>query len=251
MKIFIYPSLAIASALLYLLLRGRSNPSLEIPAKILSSQPDSGRRDHVRVTFDLKAFLSLFVLTFAVLAVQTNFNPLFSLITKRYGFNRLEFGQPVDPTVVLGSQVPSCEGRGNFIEIPTIEVSAPIVEGEDDQIALEEGAWLVPQSAKPGIGGNTILTGHRWTLEENQPYGDLFFRLPELSPGDYINICYNGEGLRYKIIKTEVVGMGEIEILNPQDTGETTEKEKNFVTLYTCHPLGTADKRFVAIGEEL
>jgi len=248
--VFFYLSLVILASFLYRLLALRPNPFIRIFSAI-------------DIAFDIKAFLSLSIFLFTFLAVRTSFNPTLSLLNLVYNSVRLEyyeqtlnpvveFHPTLGPSPVMGeasaeedesaaeSHPQSC--KGNFIKIEKIGVSAPIVEGEDDG-ALERGVWRLPESAKPGTIGNAILTGHRWTLVE-QPYGDIFYHLPDISSGDQFTICYGGKTLRYKIFKTGVVEVGEMDSFSPSKVGK-------FVTLYTCHPLWTAEKRFVAIAEEI
>lgn len=245
MIVLVYPSLLILFSCFYWYYRPRSNPSFRIFLL--------GGLFPLEASFDLKALLSLCILVFLFFTVGTSFSFAFSLLARAYNSGWLGHNQPLlTPVIgldfargsvsVLGTQ--TCKSEGNHIEISAISVSAPIAEGENGQAALKEGVWLIPGSAKPGEVGNAILTGHRWTMEK-QPYGDVFYRLPELSIGDQFAICYDGKSLRYEIIKTMVIEADEMEIFNPSSV------VTSYVSLYTCHPLWMANKRFVAIAEEI
>jgi LPXTG-site transpeptidase (sortase) family protein len=136
----------------------------------------------------------------------------------------------------------TCSAGVNTLQIPAIGLSAPVVEGESDD-SLERGVWHLPQTPGPGEEGVAILTGHRWS-EDKKPYGDVFFKLPELAVGDSFSICYEGKALTYRVIKTKVVAAEETDIFNPSSSG-------SFVALYTCHPLWKSSQRFVAVAEAI
>lgn len=116
------------------------------------------------------------------------------------------------------------------IEIPRIGVSAIVREGDDDT-TLAVAVGHVPGTARPGERGNMALAGHR----------DSFFRaLRHIQVDDVINVRTLGGGYEYRVDSTEVVGAGEMRVLEP--TGDTV------LTLVTCYPfgyVGHAPNRFI------
>lgn len=126
----------------------------------------------------------------------------------------------------------------NKLYIPKISVNTEIVEGESlDILNKKEGVWREPWSSTPLVAGNMILAGHRF--QYLPPNTHTFYNLEEISIGDDIYIKWNGITFWYKVYKTMLVNPEQIEIRN-FNTGLVRE-----ITLYTCTPLYTSDKRFV------
>ena len=127
-------------------------------------------------------------------------------------------GADVDPLVL---------GR---LEIPRIGVSAIVREG-DDEATLAIAVGRVPGTARPGERGNMALAGHR----------DSFFRpLRLIRVDDVIRFRSPGQGYEYRVDSTEVVGPGEVRVLDP--SGDA------ILTLVTCYPfgyVGHAPNRFI------
>jgi len=130
------------------------------------------------------------------------------------------------------------EKEGNYLIIPKIGVEMPIVQGEDDS-ALERGAWLMPESSTPDLLGNTVLAGHRFKYKP--PHKETFYLLDKLEAGDLLQIFWQGKEYRYAVVSSEVVLPEQVEVLAPT--------EKPTLTLITCYPLFSDEKRLVVKGE--
>ncbi len=123
---------------------------------------------------------------------------------------------------------------GNRLIIPTIGVHIPIVEGNDESV-LNRGAWRRPNASTPDKGGNTVITGHRFHYIP--PNNKTFYNLNKVGIGSKVIVFWNDEEYRYTVYERFVVQPQQTEIENPM--------EGNILTLYTCHPLWTADQRLV------
>ncbi|MDP2910503.1 MAG: sortase [bacterium] len=130
------------------------------------------------------------------------------------------------------------EKEGNYLIIPKIGVEIPIVKGEDDS-ALEKGAWLLPESSTPDLSGNTVLAGHRFKYRP--PSKETFYLLDKVEKGDLLQVFWEGKEYRYVVVSSEVVLPEQVEILAPT--------EKPTLTLITCYPLFSDEKRLVVKGE--
>ena len=135
-----------------------------------------------------------------------------------------------------GDQHPlvSAENIGT-IEIPRIGLLHPIFEGTDlSMVHWGPGHW--PGSARPGEVGNTVFAGHRVT--HTRPFLDI----DRLAAGDSV-IFRLGETVSvYRVTGHEVVGDDESSIAEPDFPRRT-------VTLFACHPKGSAAQRYVVHGE--
>ncbi|GEM_PF-309663 len=130
---------------------------------------------------------------------------------------------------------------GNKIIIPKIGVEMPIVEGVNEQIALNQGAWRLPGTSTPDQGGNTVITGHRFKYIP--PSKETFYLLDKLELGDTFTINWEGLEYNYQVTETKVVEPTALEVLD-----NTTSPR---VTIITCTPLFTTKQRLIVIGEPL
>ena len=116
-----------------------------------------------------------------------------------------------------------------LIEIPSINLKYPILEGIDDSV-LKQAVGHFPSSALPGEGSNITLIGHN-----NFILAEPFKRLSLVSEGDIVNIITQNTTYKYQVVKYYVVDAYNTDIVSP------SEEEK--LTLVTC--TGDARERFV------
>ncbi len=120
------------------------------------------------------------------------------------------------------------------ISIPSIDLSAVIVEGTDVS-SLMIGPGHLTGTAQPGESGNAVVSAHR----------DTFFRhITKLSPGDHIMIERDGQTFIYAVEGFRIVKPNEISVTAP--TNDTR------LTLITCDPAnypGPAPQRLVVISK--
>lgn len=124
-------------------------------------------------------------------------------------------------------------GEIGWLKIPVIGVSAPIVEGKDDN-AMTYGIWHRPGTSTPLTDSNTVLAGHRYEYI-NGP--KTFYSLDKVKVGDTIEVKWNEQIFRYKVVRTFVVARDKMYIEAP-----TTVP---LLTIYTCTPLWTSINRLV------
>lgn len=124
-----------------------------------------------------------------------------------------------DPSLSLG-----------VIRIPRIEVQAQVVEGTEPE-DLERGPGHWKETPLPGQHGRVVISGHRTT------FGAPFLRLDELKPGDEIDLVLPYGTFRYQVAETVIVG--------PKDTWIVRQRGLEELSLATCHPPGSEEKRLV------
>lgn len=126
----------------------------------------------------------------------------------------------------------------NRVVIPKINVDMKIIEGTNEKVALNQGAWHMPNTSTPDKGGNTVITGHRFKYKP--PSKETFYLLDKLQVGDEIIVYWDKKEYDYKIKETKVVEKTAVEVLyNTSDP---------VITLITCTPLFTTKQRLVVIG---
>jgi LPXTG-site transpeptidase (sortase) family protein len=130
------------------------------------------------------------------------------------------------------------EVKDNVLIIPKIGVRIPIAEGSDES-ALNKGAWRLPETSTPDKGGNIALAGHRWKYRP--PSEKTFYLLDKLIVGDTLKISWKGKDYNYKVVSIFVVEPTEVWVLS--------KTEKTTVTLITCTPLFSTEKRLIVRGE--
>lgn len=128
----------------------------------------------------------------------------------------------------------------NSIVIPRIKASVQIFEG-DQEDALSKGAWhRKPEQGNPLIGGNFIVTGHRFNFAltpSKVKNSSPFYNIDKLQNGDTIFIVWEGEVYEYEVSKIYTVKPNQVEIED--------QSEEHKLTLYTCTLGGHLDGRTV------
>ena len=131
--------------------------------------------------------------------------------------------EQVDPPPIV--QVNPSIPEGHYINIPSIGVSTTIWEAPTDNYedALRKGVWRVPEMAEPDKGSPVILSAHRfgyvdWTQEYRVRHS--FFNLPDVNPGDEIEIVWDQKRYKYRIEKVV--------------EGEQIDNYNYDLILYTC-----------------
>ena len=123
--------------------------------------------------------------------------------------------------------------RVGEIVIPKIGLVHPMYEGVDLKV-VDHGPGHWPGSAMPGELGNAVFAGHRVT------HSHPFRRIHELVPGDEIIFRTATGEFTYQMTKQEIVFPKDVWIVNP--TEDAT------ITLFACHPPGSARQRIVVRG---
>jgi sortase A len=138
---------------------------------------------------------------------------------------------PIDPPADPHAAVPIV--KIGEIQIPRIGLVHPIFEGVTLTV-IDHGPGHWPGSASPGQLGNAVFAGHRVT------HSHPFRRLNELVPGDEIIFKMENGTFTYKVTGSQIVTPKDVHIVNP--TSDAT------VTLFACHPPGSARQRYVVRG---
>ncbi|HVW33662.1 MAG TPA: class E sortase [Acidimicrobiia bacterium] len=120
------------------------------------------------------------------------------------------------------------------IRIPKINLVHPIYEGVTLTV-IDHGPGHWPGSAMPGQLGNAVFAGHRVT------HTHPFRNVDKLVPGDLIQFVMPDGTYNYKMTGQQIV--------NPSDTWIVNPTPNATLTLFACHPPGSAAHRIVIRGE--
>ena len=120
------------------------------------------------------------------------------------------------------------------IQIPAIDLDAPVVEG-DDWETLKRGAGHHVGSANPGERGNCVISAH------NDIFGEVFRDLPDLHLGDEVVVHTVTRAYRYVVTQKRVIEPTEVDVLAPTSSP--------ILTLLSCYPYGVDTHRIVVIAE--
>lgn len=136
------------------------------------------------------------------------------------------------------------------LNIETLGIKAPIVlnvEGNNKKaylVALENGVAHMARTALPGEAGNSVIFGHSsYYKSEPGNYKTIFEHLDELKIGGEVEVINEAKNLSYIVIENKIVAPDDVSVVHQ-------DKEKYFLTLITCWPPGTIDKRRVIIAEK-
>jgi sortase A len=122
------------------------------------------------------------------------------------------------------------------IEIPAIGLDAKVVSGVEPG-DLKAGPGHYPDTPLPGQLGNAAIAGHRTT------YGQPFYRLDEIAPGDEIVLTTVQGRFVYRMTSSEIVSASQSDVV------ATTDPTVARLTLTTCHPRYTAAQRLIVFAE--
>lgn len=120
------------------------------------------------------------------------------------------------------------------IQIPSIDVDAPVLEG-DDWETLKRGAGHLIGSANPGERGNCVISAH------NDIFGQIFRDLPNVNLGDEVVIHTATRAYRYTVSQKRIIKPTEVEVLNPTSSP--------VLTLVSCYPYSIDTHRIVVVAE--
>jgi sortase A len=143
----------------------------------------------------------------------------------------LALSQPENPPEDERADVPVVEIGS--IEVPRIGLSASLYEGIWLTV-LDVGPGHWRGSAGPGGYGNAVVAGHR--VSHSAP----FRRIDELVAGDTIVLADATGRYTYEVTGSEVV--------TPEAVDIVTQRPGHTVTLFACHPPGSAAYRYVVFG---
>jgi sortase A len=116
------------------------------------------------------------------------------------------------------------------IQIPSINVDAPIVQG-DSWEQLKQGVGQHTGSSDPGQPGNLVLSAH------DDVYGEIFRYLDQLKNGDQVIIYTHQHSYTYLVTNVEIVKPTDVEVM--ASTSDPT------LTLISCYPYMVDNKRIV------
>lgn len=160
----------------------------------------------------------------------------------------------IDPQNIVVDPTASIEvSEEPKLIIPKINVDVPVVYGigpdNDSQMkAMENGVahFAIPgANSTPGQVGNTVISGHSSNdLFDSGNYKFVFAHLDRLNIGDMIYANYEGIRYSYTVTKKEVVMPTEVDKL-------IYDTDSPVMTLITCTPLGTAEKRLLISAEQV
>lgn len=134
--------------------------------------------------------------------------------------------------------------------IPSLDISTPViadVDGSDKKAyfkALQGGVAHFKDTAKPGGSSNIFIFGHSsYYPWDPGKYKDIFKNLEDIKVGDEVDLWYLSKEYKYKVTETKVVEPSDVSVLKPTQTEQ--------LTLMTCVPPGTAEKRLIVIAKPM
>ena len=121
------------------------------------------------------------------------------------------------------------------LQIPAIGVDETIRSGVSLSV-IDRGVAQWAGTVSPGEDGNLVLAGHRST--HSRPFANL----DRLGMGDLVYVT-DGHGfpVMYRVAETTIV--------DPQDLWITYDRDRPMLTMFACHPKGSARYRIVVTAD--
>jgi len=126
------------------------------------------------------------------------------------------------------------------IQVPVAENVNGTDKAEYDRVLLTSLAHY-KGTALPGNTGNVFIFGHS-SNDQKGKLNDVFAGLDKLTKNDKIKIYYHGITYSYSVSEKRVVEAKETSVL------EQGQDKK--LTLMTCWPVGTTDKRLIVTATQ-
>ncbi|MDD2955440.1 MAG: class E sortase [Oscillospiraceae bacterium] len=147
------------------------------------------------------------------------------------GFGELPAGK-----LVITTQRKNYQAQELTLSIPKLGLETAVQDGTDYE-TLKKGPGLyeyaqLPNEEEPG---NVSIAGHR------DIFGSHFYSIDTLTKGDLIYLIYQGKLYTYEYAETRIV--------EPNDWSVIENQGHACVTLTSCDPIGTTEKRIIATGE--
>lgn len=122
-----------------------------------------------------------------------------------------------------------------YLRIPAIGVDEVVRAGVSMSV-IDRGVAHWSGTSGPAGGGNVVLAGHRTT--HSQPFHDL----DRLDAGDLVYLR-GGDGFEV------MYRVDESFIVDPSDLWITYDREDPSLTMFACHPKGSARFRIVVTAD--
>lgn len=153
-----------------------------------------------------------------------------------------------DSQVIAKRPSPTVSDEKYQLKIVKIGVDVPIMTNVDgaNEVAylksLEDGVAHYKGTALPGTVGNSFIFGHSaYYRDKPGNFKRVFEKLDKLLVGDPIIVQTNTRALSYSVTETKIVKDTDFSVLEP------TQDER--LTLMTCWPPGTLQKRYIIIAK--
>ncbi len=160
----------------------------------------------------------------------------------------------IEPQNIIASPITDIEvSPESRMIIPKINVDAPVVYGvgpdhNSQMTAMESGIahFSIPgANAVPGQIGNAVFAAHSSNdIFAAGDYGVVFAQNEKLTAGDIIYMNYESKRYTYSVTHMEVVLPTEVSKVQVQT-------DKPILTLISCVPIGTAQKRLLVFAEQV
>ncbi|QQG50083.1 MAG: class D sortase [Candidatus Berkelbacteria bacterium] len=192
-----------------------------------------------------KKFKRLFIRTTRqILALGFLFVFFFTLINFGAFWTKLKYSiaAPTETTQSVPIEPPKpVVNYAPELIIPSINITAPIALNiQPSQVVeqLRNGVVHYADTALPGEIGNAVIIGHSsdypWSVGN---YKNIFALLDKLVIGDKITVPYGSQRFVYEVTESKIV--------KPSDLSPLKKSDAPKLTLITCYPVGTSQKRLV------
>lgn len=219
-----------------------------------SYDPPLARRPRAGWMYITYLLSSLFLLIGGMLLAFQFFSPYFSLASqssyvkpvgddyfsllqeKRAGFSFAELGG-----AFLNTEGSEINAPSEFsLNIPRLGIDGAKVETWSQSLAPDTKLGHLIGSSLPGKTGRAVIYGHSSSplLFAPDNYRTIFSTLDKLKDGDAVKISYRDQTFTY-IVKS-------MEVVKPEDVVEAlSTSPQKILTLVTCFPFGSTDKRLL------
>jgi len=187
------------------------------------------------------------VLVFVVVALVVSALTLY--VQKSSGKAKIEFVKRFSTdTQSATPNGPDQKLKDFGLKIEKLDLLVPVIKNVDGgnkakyNDALQNGVAHFNGTGLPGEKNNIFIFGHS-SSETKGDYSKIFAKLNDLEKGDEMIVYYENKERKYKVKEKKIVEATDLSVL------DKTKKET--LTLMTCWPIGTKDKRLIIVSDAL
>jgi sortase A len=181
------------------------------------------------------ALLFAVIIAVNLYTIGLPFKPMVSLWLRQHiGSTSSRLSDLVNSPGITNGSVPVPSGKR--LVIPVMLLDEQVYEGTSP-LTVHKGVWRRPNTSTPDKGGNTVMTGHRFTYKGRS----VFYELDKLKVGQRLAVFWDNHRYTYEVTEKKVVPPEQTEV-----EGQTKDSQ---LTLYTCTPLWSARNRLVIISK--
>jgi LPXTG-site transpeptidase (sortase) family protein len=183
---------------------------------------------------------------------ENNSNPEIDMAKEKK--TQTEYTLPIQKNPGKATTINKSNQSDTSVSIPSVGIEAPLPSKSsmfdpNEQINnMQKGPTIIDNGADINSKGNVVISGHS-SRPAGVPAGshdEVFKNLHKVNNGDIVTVNNNGAPQNYKVKNKIVVSPSDVEYM---DKSAGISEGGRGLTIITCDPPGTSEKRLIVQAE--